>query len=253
MSKSGYFLINYKGFLIFLFNVPTPSMKSCHNSWPFAFNLLWVWPYAAVFFMVMEDLRWTTTTLFFPVCRPALQSRECLWWHDHMQDCQTGYEEQHDSVPRWQRNISPFVSVPLYVTQPTLVSVLSCCLFFFGRCLIISLTQWDNQTAWPPEEKFEIFFRSVVRVLPSELVTTLWCHVYCNDMISWQALTHKGTFHFFFGVLQNTKGELSSRAEWKQTETSEGLKGYLRIVASAYMQFQPHSYLHWNECLSKWD
>lgn len=162
MSKSGYFLINYKGFLIFLFNVPTPSMKSCHNSWPFAFNLLSVWPYAAVFFMVMEDLRWTTTTLFFPVCRPALQSRECLWWHDHMQDCQTGYEEQHDSVPRWQRNISPFVSVPLYVTQPTLVSVLSCCLFFSGRHLIISLTQWDNQTAWPPEEKFEISFRSVV-------------------------------------------------------------------------------------------
>lgn len=71
---------------------------------------------------------------------------------------------------------------------------------FFGRRLIISLTQWDNQTAWPPEEKFEISFRSVVRVLSSELLTTLWCHVYCNDMISWQALTHKGTYHFFFLV-----------------------------------------------------
>lgn len=138
-------------------------MKSCHNSWPFAFNLLSVWPYAAVFFMVMEDLRWTMTSLFFPVCRPALQSRECLWWHDHMQDCQTGYEEQHDSVPRWQRNISPFVSVPLEMSRNQRLSP-SCNVAYFlgGRRLIISWTQWDNQTAWPLEEKFEISFRSVV-------------------------------------------------------------------------------------------
>lgn len=87
-------------------------------------------------FLVVRGLTWMTTPLFFAACRPALQSRECLRWHDHMPDCQTGYEEQHDSLPRWPRNISAFVSASLDVTQPSLVSVCRAVFFFFFLMII---------------------------------------------------------------------------------------------------------------------
>lgn len=151
--------------------------------------------------------------------------------------CRTAKQDPESNMtvyPGDDATSSPFVSVSLDVTQPSsLVPVchagLVCCLLFCSCDYLVNMAR-SNRAAWPPEgEKCWMHLSILLQEFCRH--TAFWCQVYCNEMISLTSFDTRWQVAFFLGAFHNTRGDFLIPAKWKQTQTSEDLKGYFRIVA----------------------